>query len=119
MCFAEDVVVHDHPAVVVLRSAARQVRRCACDRRGTRREDLARPVPLDGGGDDDEPRAVRRGLGERDDRLAGLAEAHVVGEDRAAAAEEEGDALDLVGEESVGERSGARAPRRGLRPMEE
>jgi hypothetical protein len=41
----------------------------------------------------------------RDDRLARLAEPHVVGQDRAAAAQEEGDALHLVGEEALRERS--------------
>jgi hypothetical protein len=44
---------------------------------------------------------------QRDDRLSRLAQAHVVGEDCAPPAEQERDAFDLVGEESVGERDRA------------
>ena len=46
-------------------------------------------------------------MAQRDDRLARLAEAHVVGEDRALAAEQEGDAFDLVREQPLGQRRGA------------
>jgi hypothetical protein len=44
---------------------------------------------------------------QRDDRLARLAEAHVVGEDRAPPPEQECDAFDLVWEQPVGERDRA------------
>jgi hypothetical protein len=44
---------------------------------------------------------------ERDDRLARLAKAHVVGEDGALPAEEERDALDLMREKTLRERGGA------------
>ena len=50
---------------------------------------------------------------QRDDRLAGLAEAHVVGEDRAPASEQERDAFDLVREESLRQRG--RIPKRAVR----
>ena len=99
---SEDVVVDDDPL---------GRRRCRCrsldhQDRGVRRDDgnLARPVPLDRCGTDDEPRAARREVPQRDDRLAGLAEAHVVGEDGAPPAEQERDAFDLVGEEPIGQR---------------
>jgi hypothetical protein len=40
------------------------------------------------------------------DRLAGLPEPHVVGEDRPPACKQEGDTLDLVGEQAVGKAEG-------------
>ena len=58
------------------------------------------------GGADDEVRAAGGGVAERDDRLPRLAEAHVVGEDRAAAAEQEGDAFNLMRKEAIAERDG-------------
>ena len=75
--------------------------------------DLARPVSLDRGGADDQPGSAGREVPQRDDRLARLAEAHVVGEDRAPPAEQERDAFDLMREEPVGERD--RASKRRVR----
>ena len=77
---------------------------------GVRRDDgnLARPVLFDRRRTDDQPGSAWREVPQRDDRLARLAEAHVVGEDGAPPAEQERDAVDLVGEEPVGERD--RAP---------
>ena len=64
-------------------------RRAALDhddgRVGRDQLDLARPVSLDRGRADDEIRPVRREMPQRHDRLSRLAEAHVVGQDRAAA----------------------------------
>ena len=57
-------------------------------------------------------RARRRGLAERHDGLACLAKAHVVGEDRAPAAEQERDAFDLVREQALGQP--ARSRERGV-----
>ena len=68
--------------------------------------DFARPVALHRRGADDEVRAAGCGMAQRHDRLPRLAEAHVVGEDGAAAAEQERDAFNLVREEPVGERDG-------------
>ena len=58
-------------------------------------------------GTDDQARAARREVPQRDDRLARLAEAHVVGEDGAAPAQQERDAFDLVRKEPIGERDRA------------
>ena len=74
---------------------------------------LARPVALDGCRTDDQTASAGREVPQRDDRLARLAQAHVVGEDRAPPAEQERDAFDLVREEPVGERD--RAPERRVR----
>ena len=49
---------------------------------------------------------------QRHDRLPRLAEAHVVRQDRAAAPEQERDALDLMGKQSIGQR--ARLPECGV-----
>ena len=61
------------------------------------------------------PASAGREVPQRDDRLARLAEAHVVGEDRAPPAEQERDAFDLVREEPVGERDRALERRIGRR----
>ena len=45
-------------------------------------------------------------MAKRDDRLTRLAEPHVIRQDRAAAAEQEGHAFDLMREEPVAERDG-------------
>src|SRR5690606_35673210 len=61
--------------------------------------DLARPVPLHRRGAHHEVWALRLCVVHGDDGLARLAEAHVVGEARAAPPRQERDALDLVREE--------------------
>ena len=109
---AEDVVVDDDPL------GGRGDRRAALDHQdgGVRRDDadLTRPVALDGGRADDQPGPAGREVPQRDDRLARLAEAHVVGEDRAPPAEQERDAFDLVREQAFGQRDGAPERRVGI-----
>ena len=80
---------------------------------GRDERNFARPVAFDGGGTHDQTASAGREVPQRDDRLARLAEAHVVGEDRAPPPEQERDAVDLVREEPVGERD--RAPERRVR----
>ena len=109
--FAEDVVVDDHP---LGRGGDR--RRAFDDEHGCggrHQRDLTRPVTLHRGRTDDEVRTAGRHMAERDDGLSRLAEAHVVGQDGAAAAEEEGDAIDLVRKEPVGQSHGR--PERAVR----
>ncbi len=100
----QDVVVDDHPIEAPLE------RRALLDdvRRRTRvgDGDLARPVALHRRGTDDEIRAVWCDVPQRDDRLPRFAEAHVVGQDRASAAEQERDAFDLMREQPVRQLSG-------------
>ena len=98
----QDVVVDDDPL------GGRGDRRGAVDDLdvGCRVRDgqLARPVALDRCRAHDQPASAGREMPQRHDRLARLAEAHVVGENRAPPAEQKRDAVDLVREEPFGER---------------
>ena len=104
-----EVVVDDRPAVPRL-----ELRRAAGEHldvgAGLDELDLAPPVELHRRRADDEERAVGRFLAGGDDRRAGLAEPHVVGEDRPPPRQQEGDAGGLVAEQ-LGV-AGADAPRR-------
>ena len=101
----QDVVVHDRPFRI-------GHGRCAAafddadGGAGDRLLDLARPVALHRGGADDEIRPAGGGMAEGHDRLPRLAEPHVVGEDGAAAAEQERDAFNLMRKEPLAERDG-------------
>jgi hypothetical protein len=53
-------------------------------------------------------------VAQRDDRLPGLAQPHVVGQDGAASPKEKCDAFDLVREEHFGERDGVLESRIGV-----
>jgi hypothetical protein len=104
--FAQDVVVHDAPARSAIityherRDAGlslehvHHMARC-------RGRNLARPVSLDRCGTDHEVRTRGRGLAQRDDGLACFAQAHVIGQDRTPALEQEGDTFHLVCEEAM------------------
>ena len=69
--------------------------------------DLARPVALHRRRAHDKVWSARRDVSQRDDRLAGLAETHVVGEDGALPPEQERDAFDLMREEPLRQPGGA------------
>lgn len=77
---AQDVVIDDHPSWLRLRfpvEAENLDPGILVDK-----QDLTPPVQLQRGGADDEDRPVRRRALHRDDRLARLAETHVVAEER-------------------------------------
>ena len=93
--------------------AAPFLRRCASCA-GCGNGNFARPVRLTEAGADDQIRPVRRDVTERDDRLSRLAQAHVVGQDRAPAAEQERDAFDLVRKEAARQLCGAAKRRVGI-----
>ena len=94
----DQVVVDDGPAVTGL-----ELRRTAGEHldvgAGLDELDLASPVELHRRRTDHEERAGRRLLAGRHDRRAGLAETHVVGEDRPPSREQERDTCGLVAEQ--------------------
>ena len=103
--FRQDVVVHDGP----FRTGDGRGAAAFDDADGGAGDgqlDLARPVALHRCRADHEIRPAGRGMAKRHDRLPRLAEPHVIRQDGAAAAEQEGDAFDLVREEPVTERDG-------------
>ena len=102
----QDVVVDDHP-LGLRRGARRLFRRCAWTRRGAARLISRAQLRFTDAGQTTRYGPVRRDVPQRDDRLARLAEAHVVGEDGALPAEQERDAFDLVRKEPLRQRGGA------------
>ena len=93
--FAQEIVVDDDPAWridLVLINAKHFDARVAIDH-----EDFASPVELQRRGAHDEDNALWASCLHGDDGLAGLAQAHVVGEDGALLGQQECDAVGLVG----------------------
>ena len=102
----EQVVVDDDPAGI---RRIRRRRRTDDVHRRLRQDDVDLPLPvvLHRGRADDEPGTVRLGVGHGQHGLTGLAQSHVVGQDRAPPTQQEGEALHLVWVQALGQSLGA------------
>jgi hypothetical protein len=91
----QNVIVDDHPACEVPTRHLARANDPNVD--GTKRKpQLVRPVTLDRRRANNQPRARRRDGRQRDDRLMGFAEPHVIRENRSTAPDQKTDPLNLV-----------------------